>query len=72
MSKTKTAFIARPRARQTTAHYTGHTWMVTYKGQLLEPFTPMSNECVESMLAARDIDIHSPDVHVEFARYVRQ
>jgi hypothetical protein len=42
--------------------------MVTYNGQLLEPFTPKPNECVKSMLADMGIDIN--DAHVEFVGYV--
>jgi hypothetical protein len=66
----RTAFMARPRARKAITHVTGPTWMVTYNGQLLEPFTPKPNECVKSMLAGMDIDIN--DAHVEYVGYIHQ
>jgi len=68
----RTAFIARPRSRQATTHYTGHAWTVTYEGKFLGFFRPSSTQSVQTMLADRGIDIASPNVHVEFVGYTQE
>ena len=66
------ALVARPRARQTTTHVTGPSWLVIYGVESLGLFTPSPTQSVQTMLAAMDIDIHDPDVYVEFVGYVHQ